>query len=216
MFLAPCTECNPEDLGISTFLNGLGKVNVSNGLIHYSGVSPDSIATLQCNDGYRANSFLNRTCMFDGQWSEGALECVIVDGGTISPRKLELSFLLHSSCVIDINQCLSFYCIVVLWKLRYVLLRVTLTLIEVFVCRCKLRSLHLWNQYGQNHIFFLDIMPACPLYCAVLVGVFVGTVLILIIVCIAIALYILKKSGRECFASINTSDKVQLRAVNRE
>ncbi len=128
MFLAPCTECNPEDLGNSTFLNGLGKVNVSNGLIHYSGVSPDSIATLQCNDGYRANSFLNRTCMFDGQWSEGALECVRVDGEsispckleTISPCKLELSFLLHSSCVIDINECLSFYCIVVLWKLRYI------------------------------------------------------------------------------------------------
>ncbi len=95
MFLAPCTECNPEDLGNSSFLNGLGKVNVSNGLIHYSGVSPDSIAMLRCNDGYRANSFLNRTCMFDGQWSEGALECVRVDGKTVSPRKLELSFLLH-------------------------------------------------------------------------------------------------------------------------
>ncbi|XP_064391719.1 uncharacterized protein LOC135339515 [Halichondria panicea] len=137
-------ECNPEDLGSNqTSLRGQGMVNVSNGLIHYSGVSPDSIATLQCNDGYRANSFLNRTCMFDGQWSEGALECVIVDGETISPHT----------------------------------------------------------------------MPACPLYCAVLVGVFV---LILIIVCIAIALYILKKSGRECFASINTSDKIQLSAVNRE
>ncbi len=33
--------------------------------------------------------------MFDGQWSEGALECVRVDGKTVSPRKLELSFLLH-------------------------------------------------------------------------------------------------------------------------
>ena len=121
VLLDPCTECNPEDLGSNqTSLRGQGMVNVSNGLIHYSGVSPDSIATLQCNDGYRANSFLNRTCMFDGQWSEGALECVIVDGETISPRKLELSFLLHSSCVIDINQCLSFYCIVVLWKLRYI------------------------------------------------------------------------------------------------
>ena len=64
--------------------------------------------------------------------------------------------------------------------------------------------------------FFLDITPACPLYCAALVGVFVGTVLLLIIVCIAIALYILKKYGRECFASINTSNKAQLRAVNRE
>ena len=74
-------------------------VNVSNGLIYYSGVSSGSIATLQCNDGYRALSILNRTCMFDGQWSEGALECVIVDGETISRRKLELSFLLHSLCV---------------------------------------------------------------------------------------------------------------------
>ncbi|XP_064391848.1 uncharacterized protein LOC135339613 isoform X2 [Halichondria panicea] len=136
-------ECNPEDLGNSTFLNGLGKVNVSNGLIHYSGVSPDSIAMLRCNDGYRANSFLNRTCMFDGQWSEGALECVRVDGKTVSPR----------------------------------------------------------------------ITPACPLYCAVLVGVFVSvTVVVLIIVCIAIALYILKKYGRERFASINMSEKVQYRA----
>ncbi len=72
---------------------------------------------------------------------------------TISPRKLELSFLLHSSCVIDINQCLSFYCIVVLWKLRYVLLRVTLTLIEVFVCRCKLRSLHLKPVWTKPYFF---------------------------------------------------------------
>ncbi len=72
-------------------------VNVSNGLIYYSGVSSGSIATLQCNDGYRANSILNRTCMFDGQWSEGALECVIVDVGTGK------SLSLHSLCIIDIN-----------------------------------------------------------------------------------------------------------------
>ena len=111
MFLAPCTECNPEDLGNSTFLNGLGKVNVSNGLIHYSGVSPDSIATLKCNDGYRALSLLNRTCMFGGQWSEGALECVRVDVTTISPRKLEL----YIHCAISISTFLS-----VLWKLQYV------------------------------------------------------------------------------------------------
>ncbi len=143
VLLNSCTECNPDHLSSNltslhnnqTSLRGQGVVNVSNGLIHYSGVSPDSIATLQCNDGYRANSFLNRTCMFDGQWSEGALECVIVDGETISPRKLELSFLLHSSCVIDINQLMSF---ILLYRgaleiTIHTLLRVTLTLIEVFV-----------------------------------------------------------------------------------
>ena len=98
VFLAPCTECNPADLGSNqTSLRGQGMVNVSNRLIHYSGVSPDSIATLQCNDGYRADSFLNRTCMFGGQWSEGVLECVIVDEGTGK------SLSLHSLCIIDIN-----------------------------------------------------------------------------------------------------------------
>ncbi len=107
MFLAPCTECNLEDLGNSTFLNGQGKVNVANGLICYSGVSSGSIATLQCNDGYRALSILNRTCMFDGQWSEGALECVIVDEETISPRKLDLSFLV--TCLINVLCYINIY-----------------------------------------------------------------------------------------------------------
>ncbi len=66
-------------------------------------------------------------------------------------------------------------------------------------------------------MFFSEIRPTCPLYCAVLVGVFVfGIMLVLIIACIAIALYILKKYGRECYASNNTSEKVQLQAVNRE
>ncbi len=70
---------------------------------------------------------------------------------------------------------------------------------------------------GQKTIFFSEITPACPLYCAVLIGVFVfGIMLVLIIVCIAIALYILKKYGRECYTSNNTSEKVQLQAVNRE
>ena len=83
-------------------------VNVSNGLIHYSGVSPRSVAILKCNDGYRANSLLNRTCMFGGQWSEGALGCVMVDEGTISTSKLELPFLLHIHCAILIHVYISF------------------------------------------------------------------------------------------------------------
>ncbi len=98
VLLDPCTECNPEDLGSNqTSLRGQGMVNVSNGLIHYGGVSPNSIATLQCNDGYRALSFLNRTCMFGGRWSDEALECVIMEEGTGK------SLSLHSLCIIDVN-----------------------------------------------------------------------------------------------------------------
>ncbi len=74
-------------------------VNVSNGLIHYNGVSPGSVATLNCSDGYTADSLLNRTCMFGGRWSNGALECDMMDE---KPSKLELSFSLHSFDI-DIN-----------------------------------------------------------------------------------------------------------------
>ncbi len=64
---------------------------------------------------------------------------------------------------------------------------------------------------------FSESTLACPLYCVVLVGVFVfGTVLVLIIVCIAIVLYtyILKKY-RGNVASSNTPEKVRFRAINQ-
>ncbi len=57
-------------------------VNVSNGLIHYNGVSPGSVATLNCSNEYTADSLLNRTCLFDGWWSDEALECVMMDEET--------------------------------------------------------------------------------------------------------------------------------------
>ena len=55
-----------------------GAVYVSNGRVLYTGVAPKSVATLDCNEGYRPTFDLNRTCMFGGQWSEGTLSCELI------------------------------------------------------------------------------------------------------------------------------------------
>ncbi len=53
---------------------------MSNGVITLSAdIAPNSVAMLKCDSGYRPQSYLNRTCLFGGQWSEGNLECVMDD-----------------------------------------------------------------------------------------------------------------------------------------
>ena len=59
--------------------NGSGSVRVSRGIITYTGLTPSSIAVLECDPGYRPESSLNRTCGSDGHWSEERLSCVVVD-----------------------------------------------------------------------------------------------------------------------------------------
>ena len=78
------TECNPEDLGTSPTSVMSGVINISNGRVLYTGVAPMSVATLECNEGYRPTFDLNRTCMFGGQWSEGTLSCELI---TVSPSQ---------------------------------------------------------------------------------------------------------------------------------
>ena len=77
-------ECNPGDLGIDptplTF-KGPGIVRVPNGTVNYTGVTVGSVAVLDCDEGYRPNFDLNKTCLFTGQWSEGTLSCELIPTG---------------------------------------------------------------------------------------------------------------------------------------
>ena len=86
-----CTDCNPgvfgTDLALNQPKNAL-MVRISNGVVNYTGVSPGSIAILDCDEGYKPISGLNRsTCMFDGQWSEEILSCELTtDVSTMSSQ----------------------------------------------------------------------------------------------------------------------------------
>ena len=80
-------DCNLLDLGFNqTFItsNGPGKFNISNGIVLYTGVTPRSVASVVCVEGYIPSS--NRTCMFGGQWSEGNLSCEVMPESTTSSQ----------------------------------------------------------------------------------------------------------------------------------
>ena len=70
-------------------------VNVLNGRVLYTGVAPRSVATLECNEGYRPTFDLNRTCMFGGQWSEGTLSCELITIVSPSQGPLGECFILY-------------------------------------------------------------------------------------------------------------------------
>ncbi len=78
--------CNPEELGSDpTSTNSSGIVIIPSGQakpsgqVEYNGVTPGSIATLACNDGYEpVAGSSNRTCMNDGNWSGDQQNCTIV------------------------------------------------------------------------------------------------------------------------------------------
>ena len=67
---------DPEVLGTRpSSQSGAGSVAVTNGVVMYTGISPESVATLECDSGYSPVSNLVRTCLSSGHWSGEALIC---------------------------------------------------------------------------------------------------------------------------------------------
>ena len=70
------TECDPEVLGTRpSSQSGPGSVAVANGVVMYTGVSPGSVATLECDSRYSPVNSLLRTCLSSGRWNGEALSC---------------------------------------------------------------------------------------------------------------------------------------------
>ncbi len=69
------TECDPRDLGTNPSSSN-GFVSVPNGLVTYENLTPGSVATVLCDQGYTVSSEYNRTCLRDGHWSEDTLDCM--------------------------------------------------------------------------------------------------------------------------------------------
>jgi len=72
-------ECDASVLGLVISLpvaRQSGRINITGGIVSVNSLAPESMATLNCNTGFHPGSTASRTCQFNGQWSEGTLNCV--------------------------------------------------------------------------------------------------------------------------------------------